>query len=668
MSGKAPTTTRTAVAGELMDNEGAKPNKDNSWANARAREFLASQNDFSEKVGLVSSRSRVGRAAQAAGTMFVPGDLSDVRSPIRSTIAEALTPGGGVGGRRLRAGGEREYRCPEGYQFGGRFTDSEWSTCGRQLFDLPSVSPTLLQIARSLFRTPDSTIAGSGGEGRVLRGQEVSGGTIQSRAAQIPRVGPMSKKAREDAINEVVRDLSTNASVSSMMVRRDGFPMQPVVTFGDLRKVPDNRNMEEAAVLLRPGSIDDLGKDELGLLSNTGVTSLVYVFPNGSTIRMDRARPLSVGERRKLGKTVSSASQMDNSSDPLARLNSVIAESGDAISLKPDFSKIKNADEVISSGKDEGKPRWAVEAFKGDLKERVTPAEVAETAKPEAPTEKPETGVITNLENAIEHINNGGNLSDIDPSILMQAVNRSKAYKERRLGRGQTLYQREDGVSFVETVPSKDFEGLGSHFSSEMQQHLEIPAGKVRLVGSGDKRPYLMQTPDSVMPGGSVKKGATLSEMEADDLVGLMVSDYLTDVRRRSPASIAGVSTEDGVRAVSSNNAPSALAGLSAEELKARRQLSLSDFADSDAKAIAQDLKKRSQEIRQRIIEVYDDLIQRARAFKWDTYLQRLTRDGKLSQSERRHMEIVKSVYDQRLENLTNSRDAFAQLLGITNE
>ena len=81
-----------------MNTEGASANRDNSWANARAREFLASQGTLSEKVGVVSSRSRVGRGAQAVGTMLAPGDLSDVRSPIRSTIAEALTPGGGRGG------------------------------------------------------------------------------------------------------------------------------------------------------------------------------------------------------------------------------------------------------------------------------------------------------------------------------------------------------------------------------------------------------------------------------------------------------------------------------------------------------------------------------------------------------------------------------------------
>jgi hypothetical protein len=632
-----------------------------TWADERARKFL----DQSEKVGLVGSRSRIGRAAQAAGSIATPGDLSDIRSPVRSTITEILTPGGS-GPRRPRARPrEREYRCPEGFQFGGRFTDSEWSTCGRQLFDLPSLSPTLLQIARASFRAPEG-FEGRGGSARVLRGQEPTADLLKSRTAQIPRVGPMSRKAREDSIKAVIQDLSSNGEISSMMVRRDGFPMQPVVDFGELRKVPDNRNMEQAAILMRPGSIGDLGKDELGLLSNTGVTSLVYVFPNGSTIRMDKTRELTVGERRKLGKTVSSASGIDNSKDPLARLNAVVSESGDSISLEKDFGSIKGAEDVIESGDNEGLPKWSVEAFKGGPKKRRSPARVATEAQSEE-TAPGEEG-ISNLENAIEHINQGGNLSDINPSILMQAVKRSKQYKERKLGSGKVLYEREDGVSFVETTSSRSFEALGANLSSEVQQNLELPAGRVRIIGSGEKRPYLTQTADSVLPGGSVKSSAKLSEMEPEDLTGILVSDYLTDVRRRSPASISGVQTEEGVRAVSANNAPSALAGLSASELKARRELTLENYLQTDGSVIANELRRRSEEVRQQIIEVYDQLIQKARSFKWDNYLERLTRDGKLSASERRHMDIVKSVYDQRLKNLTNSRDAFAELLGRTNE
>jgi hypothetical protein len=642
--------------------EGARrqPNEKFDWIDNRVNSFLADDGKIREKVGVVGSRSRTGRALQGAGSFVTPGDLSNVRSPVRSRVFEALTPGGGRGIRKPRARmKEREWRCPEGFQFGGRFTDSKWSTCGRQLFDLPSLSPSLLQIARG-FRQP-AGIEGATPSGRVLRGQEASADLIKVRAAQIPRVGPMSKKAREDGINASIKDLSSNADISMMMVRRDGFPMQPVVNFAELRGVPDNRNMEDAGILLRPASIDDIGKDELGLLSNTGVTSLVYVFPNGSTIRMDRARPLSVGERRKLGKTVSSASEIDNSKNPLARLNSVVNESDGAITLNADFSAVKNADDLIETGDDKGKPRWSVEAFKGDLKPGKPSADA------EAPKEQAETK-ITNIENAIEHINNGGNLSEIDSSILMDAVKRSKIYKQKKLNANQTLFDREDGVSFVEVRPSALFEGLGAHLSSDLQVALDVLAPKTRLVGKGDKRAYLVQTPESLVPGSGIQETAKISDMEADDLLGLLVSDYLSDVRRRSPATITGLETDDGIRAVARTNAPSALAGLSAQELERRRDLDLNGYMDSDGSVISKNLRERAEEVRQQIIEVYDDLIQRARGFRWDNYMQRLTSDGELSPAEVRHMEIVKSVFDQRLENLTQSREMFAEFLGITNE
>ena len=93
------------------------------------RQMLANED---EKVGLVSSSSRTGRVAQSIGSIAVPGDMSDVRSPVRSTVYETLTPGGGGGGsgrtRRLlgrtigRGRGATEVlRCPSGFENGGRF-------------------------------------------------------------------------------------------------------------------------------------------------------------------------------------------------------------------------------------------------------------------------------------------------------------------------------------------------------------------------------------------------------------------------------------------------------------------------------------------------------------------------------------------------------------------
>lgn len=76
-------------------------------------------------------------------------------------------------------------------------------------------------------------------------------------------------------------------------------------------------------------------------------------------------------------------------------------------------------------------------------------------------------------------------------------------------------------------------------------------------------------------------------------------------------------------------------------------------------------MSRTNEEVRRQILAVYEDLIQRARAFQWDSYITALKADGKLSKAEQRHMDIVKSLFEQRLDRLAKSKEAFASLLGL---
>lgn len=647
-------------------NEEAKNKLD--WIEGRANRFMNGSPSISQKAGLVGSSSKPGQAVQAIASTAIPGDMSDLRSPVRSTIWETLTPGGGRRGLRRPGGRERTYRCPEGYQFGGRFTDSKWSTCGRQLFDIPGLAATLRQIAESLM-------GGGGGIGdqtpnvRLLAGADAGGDVLKSRAAQIPRVGAFNAAASRKGIDAAVLELTGSPNIPTMMIRRDGFPMQPVVTVGELRKVPDNRNMEGATFLMRAANIDMLGKEELGLLSNTGVTSLMYVLPNGSTIRMDKKRALTVGERRKLGKTVSAAAEIDNSDDPLRRLRTVLEDSGGGIGLTTDFKKISSADEVITSGKNKGKKKWVVEAFKGEAgKRRVSASAVADAAKPESESPVEKGKMISSLDGAVRHIRDGGNLSDIDPSILSAAIRKSGIYKTRKLGAGRTLFQRnDDGVSFTEVRSGRRFEHLGAHVAGSVQEQLGLLAPKVRFTDEGIERPYLVQTADSLAPGGRLASGR-LRDSNADDLASLAVADYLTDTRGRSPSNVSRFTTDGDDRVISTFNAPSALAGLSAQELKKRRTLDLPDYLTNDGKALLAEMRASKLEFRKQILEIYETLLDRAKGFNWDRYISALRNDGKLSLAEQKHLDIVQGIYKLRLERLTASRDAFARLLEVDDE
>lgn len=642
--------------------EGSSP--ESNWVDKRANLF-ANGNGLSQKAGVLGSGSRVVQAAQGAASFAVPGDLSDIRSPIRSTIWETLTPGGGRGLRRP-GGKERTYRCPEGYQFGGRFTDSKWSTCGRQLFDIPGLAATLRQIAESMMGT-GSGIGYMQPNVTPLSGVDATGDVLKSRAAQIPRVGAFNANARNSAVDSAIRELTGNPSIPTMMIRRDGFPMQPVVSVGELRKVPDNRNMEGATFLIRSANIDMLGKEEMGLLSNTGVTSLVYVLPNGSTVKMDKGRNLTVGERRKLGKTVSAAAQIDNSNDPLRRLNSVVSDSGGGISLATDFKKIQNADQVITSGKNKGKKKWVVEAFKPAAgSRRVSPASIAAQAKPESQTPTEPSKKISNLQDAITHINDGGSLADIDPGLLNEAIRRAKVYRQRKQGANRTLFSRNDGgVSFLEVSPGTRFEHLGAHVSSEVQDALGLVSPKVRVTGEGNTRPYLVQTLDSATPDGPISPG-TVKDSNPQDALALAMSDYLLDNRGRNPSNLSGIGSGEQRRLASSMNAPSALAGLSAAELKKRRSLDFPDYLVNDGKTLMGGMSQSQESFRRQILEIYEDLLQKARSFNWNSYIKNFKSDGKLSLAEERHLEIVKSIYQLRLDKLSKSKNSFSRLLGLS--
>ena len=641
------------------------------WVDSRLLNSPTVQLWMNSKVGVLGSDNVAGQLAQGVGSALLPGDITNFTNPVRSSAWSAFTPGGISRPRlRLPRPKEQQYRCPEGYQFGGRFTDSKWSTCGRQLFDLPSVFPSLLRIAEDAIRA-ESGVGFLTAQARVLRGMELTGDVIDRRAAQIPRVGPMSRSARENGTKEALQALVSNSSVPYMMVRRDGFPMMPVVPVSELRKVPDNRNMEDAVFLMQVSNIDMFGKDELGLLSNTGVTSLVYVMPNGSSIRMDRNRPLSVGERRKLGKTVSSASTMDNSRDPLVRLRSVVSESGGAISLSNRFDRINNPNEVIASGENRGLPRWSVAGFvpaKGRSEGRsVMPNSTVDADSRRASLT--DNKKITNLQTAVEHLIRGGALSDIDPSILIEAIEKSNLYEERQLPKNRIFNRRRDnGVSFTLYKTPNDFEGIAAHFASTMQEHLGLSAPNIRLAGAGTNRPYLLQSAESVKPDAKFIANPNIPNLPPADLATLLISDYLTDVRRRNPVTIGSFELNNRSRAIAISNVPSGLIGLEQSEIKRRYALDLPDYLRNESQALTQSIRARNIAIRRQILSIYESLIARARAFQWDAYLSQLRIDGKLSQAEMRHMKIIKTLFEQRLDRLGTSQRQFREFLGITDE
>ena len=624
------------------------------------------KHQYDVKVGSVTSTSPFLQGIQGVGSMLIPGDTAPLRSPIRSGLSQALTPGGVRGGANPFAYGKpnRGYRCPEGYQYGGRFTDSRFSTCGKQLFDIPGTIGAALGTA---IRRTANAIANSGSTSSRVGALSVSGEIIQSRAPQIPRVSALNKGLRNSNVGSIVSAMSSVAEPYRRMVRRDGFALEPVVSNAVLRTIPDNRDMEGATFILTALQKSSLGEDELGLLSNTGIQKLVYVLSGGSTINIEKARPLTVGERRKLGKTVNVAMQIDNDKDPAARLRFVAQELGDGIKYSEVFPELSDPNEIVTVRIPGSKnmtrmKRWVYESFYRKKPKNKSPQEVSSKPGDNAgPIEK-----IDDLSGAVRHLNAGGSLENISSSLRVEALRRSRLYKSNNIKDGVILHERADGQTVFEMRPRREYEHLGAAITSEVQRSLGLIAPKVRIAGSGVKRSYLIGEAQDAASTATQNRGDGLENVAIEDMVGLAVSDWLMDTYKRSPANIAPINISGKMRAVSSINPSSGLPVSSQKEIKKRTDVTIDKFFGEELREMyRQHFERLKIEQRRRALSQISKYIERAQDINFPEIRSRLSLDGKLSEAEKRHMKIIELLFNGRLETLRTSRLSFMQVLGL---
>ena len=208
-----------------------------------------------KKIGIIGSSSRTGQAAQAAGSIILPGDISDIRSPIRSQIYETLTPGGGrdriPSARRLLRGAGRgarnKFRCPPGFQKGGTFTNSEFSTCGAQILGIPTTGPGAPSTGaqRSLARLARN--ADMVREIGDLRKNRSSYDII--RAAQIPVAPKKGSATRRQTSVDLVLGRIKEEEFGLRAVRRDGVILEPVVSLAALGKMDEFDDLADGTLI-----------------------------------------------------------------------------------------------------------------------------------------------------------------------------------------------------------------------------------------------------------------------------------------------------------------------------------------------------------------------------------------------------------------------------------
>lgn len=619
---------------------------------------------YDVKVGVTGSESRVLQSLQGIGSAVTPGNMSSLRNPVRSRIYSALTPGGGRGipGGFGSLKPERGYRCPEGYQFGGRFTDSRFSTCGKQLFDLPGIiGSSIASALRGSRRSSFQRVSG-----QEVKPVAVTGEMIQSRAPQIPKVTGANRPKRARSVDEIIGQMSNVNESYMRIVRRDGFVLEPVVSPAVLRTIPDNRDMDGATFILNSLNEDVIGGEELGMLSNSGIENIVYVLPGGSTLSLGRARPLTVGERRKLGRTVATAEKLSTTEDPAQKLKFLASEMGEGISYIETFSGIKNPNEIISVNLPAGKGRrkmrrWHFESFYKKQKTKKTRSVNTEAI---AEDEK-----ISDLASAVRHLNNGGSLANLSSNIRTEALDRSSLYKSGKIKNGVLVHERADGQTIFEITPSENFEHIGAAFASELQRSMELIAPKVRLTGSGKKRNYMLgEAQDAELQGVQVR-ATDIASIPADDVVGILISDYLTDTRDRNPSTIVPIRIGGRMRAVASMNSNSGLSGLTAAEIKNRRQLQVDEFFNKKQRlSYLQYFENLRAEQRKKALLMFEKLLEQASEFDFRRFRQALAIDGNLSSAELTHMSILETIFEQRVNILKSSSGTLKRLIGLSSK
>lgn len=616
------------------------------------------------KVGLFGSQSRLGQTLQAAGTVILPGDTSEIRSPIRSRLYAALTPGGGRGSRRV-PGATRGFRCPAGFEFGGRFTDSRYSTCGAQLFGLPTLGAAIGGRRGRVLSVPQAAVENIS--------EVVQGGTPQERAiqiqrmAQIPRSGAENAKRRSQATVEAMSIVKGAPAGEGRLIRKDGITLRPLVPSSVLRNFGGNPDMENANFVRSIAQPSDIVGDDLALLSGPAVRQIIYVAPNGTVLSIERQRDLTVGERRKFGRQLNRVAGSSDKYDVGNNIREFAAGSGGAFKYSEKFPDVDNPLDMIEIEDDKGKKvqvrRWVYETF---LKEGAKPSK--EKIRREVRTIRvdgaPANDAPQDAASAAEVVDEGGSIFDLNGEQIISALSRSKKYQSRKLGSGVIEYSDGSGVNILQIPETRKNGAVAEKIYNDVSSQLGLESAPLRVAGTPADR-YVV-TNDAGFKGGKIDYDTPLSKVDKEDLLGVIVADWITDAQGRSPATLTPVRNGSKVTVIPSGNEIAAGAGLNEAELKKRRALDLPDYLTSRQtnvyKSAFEELTSAQKEA---LSKHYDSLIERALKFNWDEFSTRLAVDGNLSNAEKAHIAIVQSIYENRVERLRKAKRQFLQLLGM---
>lgn len=292
------------------------------------------------KVGSVGSHSRLLQAAQGVGSYLAPGDASPYRSPVRSGIYRALTPGGG---NNNRIGGARSLvrRCPPGFEHGGRFTNVAFGNCGSLIFDIVDGPDN---GRGGLLGAVRRTIAGAAISDYNLnrvRAGIYGDSPIQSR---IPHIGKPDKGKVASAVEEAVAAAASSENGFMRFIRKDGIAVKPLA---DVKKLARQRNSTElvgSVLVTSARKPENIGGEELRLFG-TGLSKITYALPGGHTLSLQAKGNITPRKAASFSRQLSS---IRSSGDEHGRALRLLAEkNSEFLTFAAEFKQIDGANDMV---------------------------------------------------------------------------------------------------------------------------------------------------------------------------------------------------------------------------------------------------------------------------------------------------------------------------------
>jgi hypothetical protein len=324
------------------------------------------------KSGLFSSNSRSTRALESLVSYTIPGDMSRVRKPGRSTLYRAATPGGG--GHRDRIGGDRGFRCPPGFQHGGKFTDRHFTTCGPRLFEKPGATDEVAKATREVVgattEIAQGMVATALGAKKPKTGIDITPGDYSvpveiQRAAEVAAIGKASPAKVAEAIMVNASLVYEDKKTPGKLVRRDGSIMDLSVPIDKIASVKNMNDMKDGFLISRVDDPAKMGDAQMPTL-NSDLKGFVLALPGDNHIRVSKTPKATPAAMKGVNRRFNALKDAEQTFAYGSALSKAIEEAKGNLSLDYHMPGIKNPTQVIQIQRDgayRSVIRWVYELF-----------------------------------------------------------------------------------------------------------------------------------------------------------------------------------------------------------------------------------------------------------------------------------------------------------------